>query len=122
MAAGRGDPRRGDPAHAPLDLGEPARRPVAALQQLGAGPVQTFVHAVLPAVSGRFTAYSLYRWEVAIRESVVVGVVGAGGLGRVLETERATFDHSGMLTAVLALLLLSLLVDLASSTARRAWR
>lgn len=98
------------------------RRPVEALQQLGAGPVQTFVHGVLPAVSGRFTAYSLYRWEVAIRESVVVGVVGAGGLGRVLETERATFDHSGMLTAVLALLLLSLLVDVASASARRSWR
>jgi phosphonate transport system permease protein len=98
------------------------RRPAQALQQLGAGPAQVFVHGVLPAVSGRFSAYALYRWEVAIRESVVVGVVGAGGLGRVLETERATFDHSGMLTAVLALLVLSLLVDAASAAARRAWR
>ena len=76
----------------------------------------------LPTVAGRFTAYGLYRWEVAIRETVVVGVVGAGGLGRVLESERAAFDHAGMLTAVAALLLLSLLVDLVSVSARRAWR
>lgn len=98
------------------------RRPVRALQLLGAGPVQTFSYGVLPTVAGRFTAYGLYRWEVAIRETVVVGVVGAGGLGRVLESERAAFDHAGMLTAVAALLLLSLLVDLVSVSARRAWR
>lgn len=97
-------------------------RPVRSLQLLGAGPVQTFSYGVLPSVTGRFTAYGLYRWEVAIRETVVVGVVGAGGLGRVLESERASFDHAGMLTAVLALLLLSLLVDLVSASARRAWR
>lgn len=98
------------------------RRPIDALRQLGAGPVQTFCYGVVPSVTGRFTAYALYRWEVTIRETVVVGVVGAGGLGRVLESQRASFDHSGMLTVVIALLLLSLLVDAASASARRAWR
>lgn len=98
------------------------RRPVLSLQLLGAGRIATFVYGVLPLVAGRFTAYALYRWEIAIRETVVVGVVGAGGLGRVLESQRASFDYSGMLTVVIALLLLSLLVDLASASARRAWR
>lgn len=98
------------------------RRPVLSLQLLGAGRITTFVYGVLPLVAGRFTAYALYRWEIAIRETVVVGVVGAGGLGRVLESQRASFDYSGMLTVVIALLLLSLLVDLASASARRAWR
>ncbi len=98
------------------------RRPIEALHQLGAGPVQTFCYGVVPTVTGRFTAYALYRWEVTIRETVVVGVVGAGGLGRVLESQRAAFDYSSMLTVVIALLLLSLLVDAASASARRAWR
>ena len=98
------------------------RRPVLSLQLLGAGRITTFVYGVLPLVAGRFTAYALYRWEIAIRETVVVGVVGAGGLGRVLESQRASFDYSGMLTVVIALLLLSLLVDLVSASARRAWR
>lgn len=98
------------------------RRPIDALQQLGAGQVATFFYGVVPTVFGRFTAYALYRWEIAIRETVVVGVVGAGGLGRVLESERASFDYSSMLTVVIALLLLSLLVDFASASARRAWR
>jgi phosphonate transport system permease protein len=70
----------------------------------------------------RFSAYSLDRWEIAIRETVVVGVVGAGGLGRMLEERRAAFDYQSMLSVVIALIVISLLVDLVSASARRAWR
>jgi len=70
----------------------------------------------------RFAAYSLYRWEIAIRETVVVGVVGAAGLGRMLEERRAAFDFPSMMSAVLALLVLSLAVDFVSAAARRSWR
>ncbi|WP_432495351.1 PhnE/PtxC family ABC transporter permease [Kineococcus gypseus] len=94
--------------------------PAAALRAAGAGAVATSCYAVLPLALTRFAAYALYRWEVAIRDSVVVGVVGAGGLGRVLESERASFDHAGVLAVVLALLVLSVLVDLLSARARRA--
>lgn len=96
------------------------RRPIAALEQLGASPLITFFYGTLPLALGRFAAYALYRWEVAIRETVVVGVVGAGGLGRVLESERASFDYPAMATVVLTLLVLSILVDLVSARARRA--
>jgi len=68
------------------------------------------------------SAYALYRWEIAIRETVVVGVVGAGGLGRILEERRAAFDYPGMLSVVIVLVVLSLVVDLMSASARRAWR
>jgi phosphonate transport system permease protein len=70
----------------------------------------------------RFSAYSLDRWEIAIRETVVVGVVGAGGLGRMLEERRVAFDYQSMLSVVIALIVISLLVDLVSASARRAWR
>jgi phosphonate transport system permease protein len=98
------------------------RRPAAALRQAGAGPVSTFFYATVPAAMTRFAAYSLYRWEIAIRETVVVGVVGAAGLGRLLEERRAAFDFPSMMTAVLALLVLSLAVDFISAAARRSWR
>ncbi|QEU11032.1 PhnE/PtxC family ABC transporter permease [Dermabacter vaginalis] len=98
------------------------RRPSLALRHAGASRLVEAVYGVIPLVKGRFSAYSLYRWEVTIRESVVVGVVGAGGLGRVLEDERTAFDYSSMLTVVLALLVLSILVDLVSASARKAWR
>ena len=95
------------------------QRPALALTHLGASGCQRFVYATLPGLSGRFSDYALYRWEVAIRETVVVGVVGAGGLGRVLESERASFDYSAMLTVVVCLIVLSALVDALSSLTRR---
>lgn len=97
-------------------------RPEAALRAMGAGRAAAFAYAVLPVSFPRFAAYSLYRWEVAARESVVVGVVGAGGLGRVLEQQRAAFDHQGMLATVIALIGVSLLVDGVSAWARRSTR
>ena len=97
-------------------------RPGAALREGGAGGVATFAYATLPLSSARFAAYSLYRWEVAVRETVVVGVVGAGGLGRLLEQQRAAFDYPGMLATVLALVVVSVAVDLVSAAARRSLR
>lgn len=98
------------------------RTPVAALEQLGAGRIAAFAYGTFPLALGRFTAYSLYRWEVAIRETVVVGVVGAGGLGRTLESARGAFHYDALATIVITLLVLSILVDLLSTRMRRALR
>jgi len=96
--------------------------PGSALRYAGAGGVETFAYATLPLSVTRFTAYSLYRWEVSARETVVVGVVGAGGLGRLLEQQRAAFDYPGMLATVMALVVVSIAVDLVSASARRSLR
>jgi len=55
-------------------------RPLRALTRFGASGSQVFlcVYPHLPC----FFAYILYRWEVCIRATVIVGLVGAGGLGR----------------------------------------
>jgi phosphonate transport system permease protein len=98
------------------------RRPAAALRAGGAAAAVTFLYGLVPLATNRFAAYAMYRWEIAIRESVVVGVVGAGGLGRLLEERRAAFDYRGVLCVVLVLLVLSLVVDFVSAAARRTWR
>ena len=97
-------------------------RPRDALRQLGAAPLAAFAYATVPAAAGQLASYSLYRWEVAVRETVVVGVVGAGGLGRLLEQQRVAFDHPAMATTVLALVVVSLLVDALSVAVRRSLR
>lgn len=97
-------------------------RPAAALRALGAPELSVAAYATLPLSVGRFCAYSLYRWEVVVRETVVVGVVGAGGLGRLLEQQRAAFNYPGMLTTVGALIVVSIAVDLVSAAARRSLR
>jgi len=81
-----------------------------------------FGYATLPLSVARFASYSLYRWEVAVRETVVVGVVGAGGLGRLLEQQRAAFNNRGMLATVIALVVVSVVVDLISASVPRSLR
>jgi phosphonate transport system permease protein len=98
------------------------RRPRDALAALGAPPSVSFGYAVLPAATGQLLAYALYRWEVTARETVVVGVVGAGGLGRLLEQQRAGFDHPAMTTTVLALVAVCVVVDLLSLAVRTSLR
>ena len=97
-------------------------RPRDALRQLGAAPLTAFAYATVPAAAGQLASYSLYRWEVAVRETVVVGVVGAGGLGRLLEQQRVAFDYPAMATTVLALVVVSLFVDALSVAVRRSLR
>lgn len=88
----------------------------------GAPAVSAFAYAVVPQAGGRFLTYGLYRWEVAVRETVVVGIVGAGGLGRLLEDQRVAFDLDAMAGTVLALIVLCALVDLISATVRGSLR
>ncbi|WP_053004882.1 ABC transporter permease subunit [Kocuria sp. SM24M-10] len=88
----------------------------------GAPTVSAFAYAVVPQAGGRFLTYGLYRWEVAVRETVVVGIVGAGGLGRLLEDQRVAFDLDAMAGTVLALIVLCALVDLISATVRGSLR
>lgn len=93
-----------------------------ALAAQGASGGQVFLYGVLPAAIPRFAAYGLYRWEVTIREAVVVGVVGAGGLGLLLDQQLASFDYSGVVSTLIALIVLTLMVDLVSAAIRRSLR
>ena len=96
--------------------------PVDALRAQGAPRASAWLYGVLPRVLPKDLAYSLYRWEVATRETVVVGLVGAGGLGQLLARQSAGFDWPGVLGTLLALVGLTLVVDALSTVARRACR
>lgn len=97
-------------------------RPLMALKAQGASPAQAFLYGAVPAILPGFWAYGLYRWEVAIRETVIVGLVGAGGLGRLLAEQLSGFDYRGMMATLLAFFVLTLIVDQASAAIRRAFR
>lgn len=96
--------------------------PAAALRRGGAPAAAVAAYATVPQALPRFAAYALYRWEVATRETVVVGLVGAGGLGRLLAEQLAAFDHAGVAGTVIALIGVTVLVDLVSGAGRRALR
>ncbi|MGH2773765.1 MAG: PhnE/PtxC family ABC transporter permease [Actinomycetota bacterium] len=96
--------------------------PARALAGSGAGRAKAFFYATLPLSMGRFSALGIYRWEVTMREVVVVGLVGAGGLGRLLGERLAAFDLPAVSSVLLALVGLTLAADFAGAYLRRAIR
>lgn len=97
-------------------------RPLRALRAHGASELHVFCYGVVPAATPRFVAYGLYRWEVTIRETVVVGVVGAGGLGLLLDQQLSTLDYRATVTTVATIVVLTMIVDVISSAVRRSIR
>ncbi len=97
-------------------------RSAATLRASGAGLVQVFLYDRIPRLARGFAALGVYRWEVAIRETVVVGLVAAGGLGAVLGQDIAAFDYPAITTTLLALVAVTAIADLTGSALRRVLR
>jgi phosphonate transport system permease protein len=98
------------------------QRPRRALQLTGASSATTFTYGLLPDAAPKWAAYALYRWEVAARESVVVGVTAAGGLGRLLQDQKTSFDFPAMTTTIGALIIVTSFVDFISARLRASLR
>lgn len=87
------------------------RRPMHALLQAGAGRLSAFLYGILPNAAAELTSYTVYRWECAIRASVVMGFVGAGGLGQQIDLSLRMFAGDEVASMLLTFLLLVLLAD-----------
>ena len=101
-----------------LESGEP--QAAQALLRNGAGRLQAFCYAVLPANAAELVSYTVYRWECAIRSSVVLGFVGAGGLGQQLDNSTKMFAGGEVATMLLVFMLLVALADRTSAWFRRS--
>jgi phosphonate transport system permease protein len=85
--------------------------PAAALQSQGAGSFATFLFGVLPQVKPRLVAFSLYRFEVNVRATVMVGFVGAGGFGDALFTAISLFHLKDLTLLLITMLIVVSVVD-----------
>lgn len=75
--------------------------------------------SVLPQVLPNYVAYALYIFEISIRASVILGLVGAGGIGRVLEAQRVFFRFDRVLAVVIIIFVIVLLIEQISVALRR---
>ena len=94
-------------------------RPARAVLESGGGRVNAFLYGVLPVALPELVSYSVYRWECAIRASVVMGFVGAGGLGQQMELSMRMLEGGEVATMLVAFFLLVLLADAVSALLRR---
>lgn len=86
----------------------------------GDGRLQAFFYGLLPTNAAELTSYTVYRWECAIRSSVVLGFVGAGGLGQQLDNSMKMFNGGEVATMLLVFVALVALADRVSAWLRRS--
>lgn len=96
------------------------QRPAHALLQSGSSRLAAFCYGILPNVAAELLSYTVYRWECAIRASVVMGFVGAGGLGQQMDLSLRMFAGGEVASLLLTFLILVLLADQLSRLLR--WR
>ena len=78
--------------------------PVDAIRATGANNFQVLLFAILPQVLPQVLGIIFFEWEINIRRSAILGLVGAGGLGLVFFRQMNTFNHHGVTTVIIAIL------------------
>lgn len=101
-----------------LESGEAAV--TRSLLRNGASRLQAFAYGLLPQNAAELTSYTVYRWECAIRSSVVLGFVGAGGLGQLMDSSLKMFAGGEVLTMLAVFVALVALADHVSAALRKA--
>jgi phosphonate transport system permease protein len=91
---------------------------VEAIRATGAGYAQILSFAVVPQVLPDLISFTLYRLETNIRAASVLGLIGAGGIGYLMNTSFRTFQYQEAAAIVLVLIALVMLVDYLSSRLR----
>jgi phosphonate transport system permease protein len=89
--------------------------PIEAVRATGATRFLTVWFGILPQVVPLFISYSLYRWDINIRMSIILGIVGAGGIGFLIDQYIRQLQYSQASTSFLIILVAVTLLDYASA-------
>ncbi|MBL0726604.1 phosphonate ABC transporter, permease protein PhnE [Piscinibacter sp. HJYY11] len=98
-----------------IDMGS-----VEAVRLTGASGAQVFFHGVWPSVLPQFVSHHLYVWEFNIRDSTILGLIGAGGLGLLISEAVSLFQWSRLATILIVVVALVMAFDALSRRIREA--
>jgi phosphonate transport system permease protein len=93
--------------------------PVEAIRSVGGNNLQVLIYAILPQILPQVLGVIIFEWEINIRRSAILGLVGAGGLGLVFFRQMNTFNYHGVMTVIIAILGLILIGEAFSHWVRR---
>lgn len=94
-------------------------RPVTALESAGATVLQRLRYAIWPQMAPAVLRDTIFRFELNLRESLVLGVVGAGGIGFYIQTYIRSFQYEKAATVTLAVVAVVILIEAANAALRR---
>lgn len=92
--------------------------PLEAITSVGAGPIQVVLYGVIPQVILPFLALSFYRWDINVRMSTIIGFVGGGGIGFLLQQWINLLKYNEAGTALLAIAVVVISLDTLSAKIR----
>ncbi len=92
--------------------------PVEAVRATGATRLQTVVYAVVPQVVAPYISFTMYRWDINVRFSTIIGFVGGGGIGFLLQQNIGLLDYRAAAAQMLAIAIVVSTMDWASSRLR----
>ena len=90
-------------------------KPVEALKAAGAPFMSVILYAVLPQVLNRFIGFATYQFDANIRNSTMVGIVGAGGIGGTLFAAFQRFDYDFLAAILISIIILVMLGEYLAS-------
>jgi phosphonate transport system permease protein len=96
------------------------RAPVEAVTATGAGRAQVVAYGIVPQVTPAFAGISVFRWDINIRESTVLGLVGAGGIGLELQSSVNVLAWNQVTMIFIVILATVLLSEWVSARVRHA--
>jgi phosphonate transport system permease protein len=94
-------------------LEETRTGPIEALRAAGSPRISVFIKGYWPQVAPAFWAIALFRWDISVRESAVLGLVGAGGIGMAIDSAMNLFQWERvavMLVAIFAIVVVAELI------------
>jgi len=95
--------------------------PIEALQSTGANQLQTIMYAVVPQIIPPYIAFTMYRWDINVRMSTIIGFVGGGGVGFLLQQQINLLRYRDAGVAVLAIAIVVSILDYASASIRERY-
>jgi len=94
--------------------------PIEAVRAAGGSRFQILMFAIVPQVLPVVLGSIIFEWDVNVRRSTIMGLVGAGGLGLALHRQIVSYNYGGIVAVILSILGIILIGEVASSHARKA--
>ncbi|MCJ7435783.1 MAG: ABC transporter permease subunit [Anaerolineales bacterium] len=92
--------------------------PLEAVEATGANRLQTIVYAVIPQIVPPYISYTMYRWDINVRMSTIIGFVGGGGIGFLLQQNINLLNYRAASAQMLAIAVVVASMDYISSVLR----
>ena len=94
--------------------------PLDAITASGGNKLQMIAFGVMPQIMPYYVSYTLYVLEINIKSSVVLGFIGAGGIGNLLDRNLSFFNYDRIMMIIIVIFITISIIDLISNAVREA--